>query len=89
MIARPIIGTMCDFVYNSMMPHWFFVKSLCEVQSLENSVLQKFYEDEASRSRDIQGRRKSILVSNIKLFLRNSMLNQHSLYSALTTTITE
>ena len=61
-----------------MIPHWFFVKFLWEVQSLENSVSQKFYEDEASRSRDIQVRRKNILVSNIKLFL-HYMLNQHSL----------
>ena len=65
---------MCDFVCNSMMPHWFFVKFLWEVQSLDNSVSQKFYEDEANRSRDIQVRYKSILDSNIKLFLRNSML---------------
>ena len=64
----PIIGIMCDFVCNSMMARWFFVKVLWEVQSLDNSVSQKFYEDKVSRSRDIQVRRKSILVSNTKLF---------------------
>ena len=60
----PVINTMCNFVCKSMMPCWFFVTFLWEVQSLDNSVSQKFYEDEASRSRDIQVRCKSILVSN-------------------------
>ena len=40
------------------------------MQSLGNFVSQKFYKDEASHSRDIQVRRKNILISNIKLFLR-------------------
>ena len=80
---------MCDYVHNSMMACWFFVKFLGEVQSLDNSVSQKFYEDEASHSRDIQVRRKSILVSNIKLFLCHFTLNQNGLNSTLTTIITE
>ena len=50
---------MCDFVCNSMMVRWL---NLWEVQSLGNSISQKFYEDETSRSRDIQVRRKSILI---------------------------
>ena len=40
------------------------------MQSLDSFVSQKFYKDEASRSRDIQVRRKNILIFNIKLFLR-------------------
>ena len=55
---------------------------------MDISVSQKFYQDEASRSRDIQVRCKSILVSNTKLFLCNSMLNQNGLYNTLTTIIT-
>ena len=86
---QPIIGTMCDFACNFMMARWFLVKFLWEVQSLDNFVSQKFYEDEVSCSRNIQVRRKSILVSNTKLFLHNSMLNQNGLYSALTTIITK
>ena len=66
---------MYDFVCNSMMACWFFI-FLWEVQSLDNSVSQKFYEDEASRTRDIQVRHKSIPVSNIKLFLHNSVLTR-------------
>ena len=46
------------------MPLWFFVKFLWEVQSLDNSATQKFCKEEASCSRDIQVRRKSILVFN-------------------------
>ena len=37
-------GTMSDFVCNSMIARWFFVKFLWEVQSLDNSVSQKFYQ---------------------------------------------
>ena len=72
-----------------MMARWFFVKFLWEVQSLGQLRFTEFYKDEASHLRDIQVRRKSILVSNIKLFLCNSMLNQNGLYSTLTTIITE
>ena len=43
-------------LYATLMPRWFFVKFLWEVQSLDNSVTQQFYEDEASCSRDIQVR---------------------------------
>ena len=57
------------------------------MQSLDNSVSKKFYEDEASCSRDIQVRHKGVLVSYIKQFLHNSMVNQQSLYSTLTTII--
>ena len=78
----PIIGN-CTFVIDQLLAQCAIlcvtprclVGSLWEVYSLDNSVSQKFYEDEASRSRDIQVRHKSILVSNIKLFLCNSMLN--------------
>ena len=79
----------CYFVCNSMMACWFFVKFLWEVQSLDNSVSQTFNKDEASCSRDIQVRHKSILVSNTKLFLHNSMLNQNGLYSTLSKIITK
>ena len=50
---------------------------------MDNSVSQKFYKDKVSRSRHIQVRRKSILVSNTKLSLCTFMLNQNGLYSTL------
>jgi len=56
-----------QFVSNFPMPCWFTVKFLRDIQSLDNSVSQKFQEYEVSCSRDTQVRQKSIL-----LFVRKS-----------------
>jgi len=45
---------------------------LQDIQSLDDSISQMFHEYKASHSKNIQVRNKSILVSNIKLFVGKS-----------------
>jgi len=53
------------------MPCWFTVKILWDIQSLDNSISQKFHDYKVSHSRDIQVRHKSILFSNTNYLYAN------------------
>ena len=56
-----IIVSLSKFVSYFPMPCWFTVKILWDIQSLQNSISQKFHKYKASHSRDVQVRHKSIL----------------------------
>jgi len=75
-IYLSIIGSLSKFESKFSVPCWLTGNTLWDRHSLDNSVSQKFHEDEAS---PLRVRYKSILFSDIKSFLYQSMVNHFSL----------